>query len=247
MMRKDVYLFDTPDGGDITPDLEIRDGLETAAYLSLFGGNVKDDGREKNPFNWWGNLSENEESKIYRGTAAYLLRTIPPTPKNLRRIEDAARNDLAWFVTEEVTKDLVVTATMPKLNHVKLSVIMEGIDPLEFRSDWGKPEDEVVSASVPAPIVTMNDGVDFRGTGLPGATLILVKEDGTVIEVPIAADGTWSISPYPLEMGEKGRLYVETRSGLKSKVVIVTGVAVLLYNGDVYYDGSQEYDGIRTI
>lgn len=245
-MRKDVYLFDTPDGGDITPDLEIRDGLETAAYLSLFGGNVKDDGRETNPFNWWGNLSENEEDKIYRSTAAYLLRTVPPTPKNLRRIEDAARNDLAWFVTDDFTKTLNVSATMPKLNHVKLSVVMEGIDPLEFRSDWGKPEDETVSAAVPAPIVLINDGVNFSGTGLPNATLILVKQDGTIIEVPIAADGTWSIEPYPLEPGEKGRLYVETRSGLKSKVVIVTGVGVLLYNGDVFYDGSQDYDGIRN-
>lgn len=246
-MRQDVYLFDTPDGGDITPDLEIRDGLESAAYLSLFGGNVKDDGREKNPFNWWGNLSENEEQKIYRNRAAFLLRTIPPTPKNLRRIEDAARNDLAWFVDEDYTKELTITATMPKLNHVKLSVFMEGIDPLEFRSDWGKPEDETVSAAVPAPIVLINDGEIFSGTGLPGAKLILVKQDGTTIEVPIAADGTWSIEPYPLEPGERGRLFVETLSGLTSKVVIVIGVGVLLYNGDYLYDGSQDYDGIRNL
>jgi len=38
-MTKDVYLFDTPDGGDVTQDLEIRDGLENSVYLSLFGAN----------------------------------------------------------------------------------------------------------------------------------------------------------------------------------------------------------------
>lgn len=246
-MRKDVYLFDTENGGDVTPDLETRDGLESAVYLSLFGGNVKDDGREQNEFQWWGNLSENEENKKYRSTAAYLLRTVPPSPKNLRRIENAAKNDLEWFLKAGFTQEIFVTATMPKLNQVKLTVAMEGIDPLEFRSDWGSPEDFVPSIAVPTPIVLVNNGENLSGTGLPNAYLIFVDSNGNTIELLIGEDGTWSISPYPLEMGQIGRIYVETRTGLTSKVVVITGVAALLYNGDVYYDGSQEYDGIRTV
>lgn len=246
-MRKDVYLFDTENGGDVTPDLETRDGLESAVYLSLFGGNVKDDGREQNEFQWWGNLSENEENKKYRSTAAYLLRTVPPSPKNLRRIENAAKNDLDWFLKAGFTQEIFVTATMPKLNQVKLTVAMEGIDPLEFRSDWGSIDNAPPSTAVPTPIVRTNDGTVISGTGLANAVLVLIKSPTEITYYDISEAGTWSISPYPLDESQQAQIFVETRTGLTSKTVIVVGVAALLYNGNVYYDGSQEYDGIRTV
>lgn len=244
-MRTDVWLFDTADGGDVTKDLEIRDGLETSVYLSIFGGNTKDDGREKNPFNWWGNIGENNPSRIYRGEAAYLLANVPPAPKNLRRIEDAASRDLAWVIAESVSETVRVEASMPNLNRVKLKIYLEGIDPLEFVSRWEDRDDETLSKLIPPPIVTINDGWDFEGTGLAGADLVFVRQNGEIIKVPIGLDGKWKIEPYPLAHGERATIYVQTKSGLASRGVVVVGVQALLYDGAVLYDGTQEFNGIR--
>ena len=245
-MNKDVYLFDTVDGGDVTRDLEIRDGLESSVYLSLFGGNVKDDGREKNPFNWWGNIGENDLSKVYRGETAHLLATVPPTPSNLRRIEDAALRDVNWIKTEKISDIIRVVAGMPKLNFVKLIVYLEGISPLEFRATWGDLTPEEDRNLVPTPSVTVNDGVELSGTGLANATLVLDRLNGEVIQVPIGKDGSWTISPYPLQPDERATIYVKTRSGLSSRGRVVIGVAPLLYDGSFNYDGSQDFDGIRN-
>lgn len=244
-MRTDVWLFDTPNGGDVTKDLEIRDGLETSVYLSLFGGNTKDDGREKNPFNWWGNMGENNPSRVYRCEAAYLLANVPPAPKNLRRIEDAAVRDLAWVIAEAVSETVRVEATMPKLNSVRLKVYLDGIDPLEFVSRWEDRDDEALSKLVPVPVVVDNDGWDFAGTGLAGAELVFVRANGEIIRVPIDASGRWRISPYPLDLDERATIYVQTRSGLASRGVVVVGVQSLLYDGAVLYDGTQEFNGTR--
>lgn len=244
MTTRDVYIFDTPDGGDLTQDLEIRDGLENSVYLSLFGGNVLDDGSQDTPFQWWGNLNENEESKKYRSQASYLLRTVPPTPNNLRRIEDAAKRDLAWMISDDVTETVSVTATMPALNTVKLTIVLNGIDPIEFRAFWDNKTEEQLSNLVQPPTVLINDGVTLSGRGMPGAELVLALSNGSVITVPISANGAWSIEPYPLYMGEIATAFVRTRSGLSSRGVKVIGVGALLYNGAVLYDGSQTYDGI---
>ncbi|MGB5733854.1 MAG: hypothetical protein WBM40_05360, partial [Thiohalocapsa sp.] len=67
----DVHLFHTSNGGDINfasddleTDLALDAGLETAAYLSMFGGNERDPGTLRNAddperadrFQWWGNI-----------------------------------------------------------------------------------------------------------------------------------------------------------------------------------------------
>lgn len=245
-MTRDVYLFDTSDGGDITKDLEIRDGLETSVYLSLFGGNAKDDGSQDNPFGWWGNIGETVEARRYVSEAAYLLRTVPPLPKNLRRIEDAAKRDLAWTLTDGVTETLAVVVTMPALNTVKMSVFLDGIDPIEFRSTWAVKTEEELSKIVPAPHVLINDGVTLSGTGSPNTTLNLALSNGTVISAPVSSSGTWIIDPYPLAKGEISTAYITVKSGLSSRGVIVIGVEALLYDGSVFYDGSQTYSGLKA-
>ncbi|MEG1884844.1 MAG: hypothetical protein RR182_01050 [Alistipes sp.] len=241
-MRSDVYLFDTRDGGDVTVDLEIRDGLESSIYLSLFGGNTKDDGRQTNVFNWWGNIDELIAARVYRSEAAFLLKTVPPTAQNLRRIEDAAKRDLAWVIDEDVSKTLQVQASMPQLNTVKLKIFLDGISPLEFQSFWGERE----APGISPPVVTENTGIVLRGTGLPGAVLRIVRADESVIEVNIDADGNWSFSPYPLNEGEIATAYVVTLSGRASRGVVVVGVGALYYDGVVYYDGIYEYDGSKA-
>lgn len=245
-MNKDVYIFDTSDGGDVTLDLEIRDGLESSFYLSIFGGNSKDDGLEKNPFTWWGNIGETIQSRIYQSETAYLLRTIPPTSKNLQRIRDAVNRDLAWVLTEGVCKTLDIQVSMPARNNVKIVINADGISPLEFQSFWGERDEGDFSILVPPPIVTINNGVILSGTGLANADLYLVLANGSVLTVPINNTGMWTISPYPLAVGEISTAYVKTKSGLASRGTIIVGVGALYYDGSVYYDGSQNYDGIET-
>jgi len=123
----DVILFQTDDGGDILIENGIAamsGGLETSAYLSMFGGNEDDDGRADNSANWWGNIDETETARQYRSETQNLLQGLPATTGNLRRIEDAAKRDLAWMITEGVASEIFVIATMPGINEILITVIV---------------------------------------------------------------------------------------------------------------------------
>lgn len=245
-MTKDVYIFDTYDGGEVTADLEIRDGLESSAYLSLFGGNIEDDGLQKSTRTWWGNLGENEEARIYRATTAHLLAVLPPTSSNLRRIEDAAKRDLAWMSDFNLSEKIQATASMPGRNQVHLKVSIEGLDPLEFRVGWGDEGLDGARPTVSPPTVAVNNAIELSGTGLPGALLVLRAAGREDQIIQIGLDGLWKLSdPYPLAFGQEATLFVRTLTGLESVSVRVVGVEILRYDGTVRYDGSQQYDGIR--
>ena len=76
----DVVLFQSLDDGEIVIEggLATMDGgLQTAVYLSLFGGNEDDDGLAQNPKTWWANLDENQPVLRYRSRLQNLLRSIP--------------------------------------------------------------------------------------------------------------------------------------------------------------------------
>lgn len=245
-MTRDVFLFDTYDGGEITQDLEIRDGLETSAYLSLFGGNVEDDGSEKSMMNWWGNLDENNQSRIYRATTAHLLSIISPTASNLRRVEDAAKRDLAWMVSDKISKKIEARASMPGRNQVHLRINIDGVDPLEFHVGWGSEGSSPNKPSLPLPQVVVNNGVEISGRGFIGARVVLSRQGKPDLIQTIPSTGTWTFSaPYPLDFGEEAEIYVQTLTDLKSPSVKVLGVEILRYDGKILYDGSQSYDGIR--
>ena len=124
----DVRLFNTDDGGEITVEngrFEMSDGLETAVYLSLFGGNEDDSGSEGDDRRqWWGNLGENEPSRQYRSETQHLLRALPLLPASLRRIEDAVKRDLGWMVPSPA-RAVDARATIPALNTVRIDVAVE--------------------------------------------------------------------------------------------------------------------------
>lgn len=123
----DVLLFQTPDNGEIEIEgglVTLTPGLDTAAYLSLFGGNWKDDGSQNNRQTWWGNLGEQDPSRGYRSETQYLLGTIPATSRNLRRVEDAATRDLQWLLDEAIASSLTVSASLIGLNRVKIEIII---------------------------------------------------------------------------------------------------------------------------
>lgn len=196
----DIYIFNKADGGDITETLSMRDGLESAVYLSLFGGNIDDDGSEKSTRNWWGNLGENDEAKVYRSTTAHVLATLPPTPTNLRRIEDAAKNDLAWLLEQGITENLDIRAGIPARNQVHLTVKIDGLDPLEFSSNQSdmlesilSDELEVVSGEDDGtsatgellPLAAFLDGDSITGRTLPNLNVIMIDEENPTAQMRV--------------------------------------------------------------
>lgn len=138
----DVYLYQTDDGGDIVVQngvAQMSGGLETSAYLSLFGGNEKDNGLDDNKYNWWGNLSETVQCRKYRSETQNLINSLPAISSNLRRIEDAAKRDLNWFLTEGVATEINVEASIPSVNNVKLviNILAEGEEySFKFIENW---------------------------------------------------------------------------------------------------------------
>lgn len=140
----DVLLFQSPDGGNITcqaGQVEMtEDGLASAAYLSLFGGNEDDTGSDGDkPKQWWGNVDEPDVQKHYRSETQALLHALPAVPENLKRIEDAAESDLAWFVERGIASSVAVEARMPGVNRIRLEVLIVVQDEefrMVFERDW---------------------------------------------------------------------------------------------------------------
>ena len=122
----DVLLSHTADDGEVTftaGQPRMTDGLETAVYVSLFGGNEDDSGLEDGDRRqWWGNLGELEPSRRYRSETQHLLRSLPITSANLRAIEDAAGRDLAWLVEGGFATLVFATARIPRINTIDLEV-----------------------------------------------------------------------------------------------------------------------------
>ena len=115
-----MKLFQTSDNGEIEVErgiVTMSGGLETAAYLSLFGGS-----------DWWGDPQQNSETET-------LLESIPTVTANLRRIEEAALRDLQWFIDDGVASSVTVSAGIPGVNKVKLEIQIDQ-DQLSFIENW---------------------------------------------------------------------------------------------------------------
>lgn len=139
MQQGDVLLFQTDDDGDINVTggiVELSGGLQTTAYLSLFGGNEDDEGGSDTALTWWANLDELEPSRQYRSETQNALQALVAIPANLRRVEDAANRDLAWMIDQKVASSISVVATMPGLNKIKLTIDIDGDLTLEFVENW---------------------------------------------------------------------------------------------------------------
>lgn len=122
----DVLLRQTNDGGEIACEnglVLMSEGLETAAFLSLFGGNEDDAGDDASRAEqWWGNLDEVEPTRTYRSETQHLMRSVPAVPRYLRRFEEAAARDLDWMVATGVAKSVSVVASIPRFERVSLAV-----------------------------------------------------------------------------------------------------------------------------
>lgn len=138
----DVLLGQTLDDGDVLLTdglLEFTPGLETAAYLSLFGGNEDDDSGPDGRRQWWGNLGETVAARTYRCETQRVLATAAPIPANLPRVVAAVRHDLAWMVSEGVASEVAVAASMPDLNRIRVDVAVNAAQQsikLQYVETW---------------------------------------------------------------------------------------------------------------
>lgn len=131
----DVLLFQTQDDGDIEVEggtVTLSGGLETAAYLSLFGGNPS--GGE-----YWGNGLDNAPARKLVSETQRLLRTAPLTTGNLARVNEAAKRDLQWMVDAGAASSVEVVASIPALDTVGLAVTISAQgeeSKFEFAENW---------------------------------------------------------------------------------------------------------------
>ena len=125
----DVLVYQTNDGGEIICEagqIAMDDGVQTAVFLSLFGGNEDDsgddDGKAKE---WWPNKTETDANKKFRSRTHYLLRSIALTSGNLQLIEDAAALDLQWMLDTKLADFVGASASIPALNWIRIDVKIE--------------------------------------------------------------------------------------------------------------------------
>lgn len=127
--KMDVLLFDTLDSGDITitnGDVAMTNGIDTATYICLFGGNSDDPGNSDTSLAWWGNADETDTDKWIRSSFQHLLTELPLTISNLRKFEDAAKQDLQTLIDVGAVEDITATASIPAVDTLKLVLDLDG-------------------------------------------------------------------------------------------------------------------------
>ena len=119
----DVLLLQTNNDGDVVyedGDLKTEKGLQTAAYLSLFGGNRDDGGFDDKTKMWWANLQEADTDYQYRSETQALLKDgAPLTSALLLRLEDASLRDLNWLITNGYATTITSEASIPAVNRLQ--------------------------------------------------------------------------------------------------------------------------------
>jgi hypothetical protein len=142
----DALLFSTEDGGEIELDennfITNDKGFETSIYLTLFGGNKKDDGApSKKKFAYWGNLLDknNPERRLISRTQN-ILEGLPATAENLLKVKEAIKLDMKWYFEESIIDNLEITTTIPVKN--KIYIELKGmknkdtIFNLKYQKNW---------------------------------------------------------------------------------------------------------------
>ena len=138
----DVLLYQINDGGEINVTgglIEMSGGLETAVYLSLFGGNEDCSGRQTCPFTWWANRSEIDPALKYISETQFLLKELPATTGNLGRIEEAVKRDTKWLIDKKAASSITISVTIPAVNSIKISVDIEAqglLSSFDFVENW---------------------------------------------------------------------------------------------------------------
>lgn len=144
----DVYIFNTAAGGNIElvggdvggsiegAAITLNNGLESAFFFSIFGGNEDDPGTGDDlSKSWWGNALEEDPDRHERSRTQYLLKSIPAVSANLVRIKQAVEFDLDWALRLGVVDELTVSVAIPRLNWISI-VIQTESQRIEYSESW---------------------------------------------------------------------------------------------------------------
>lgn len=124
----DIILYQSVDGGEITVTggiVEMDGGLQTTVYLALFGGNYGDDGSFDTNKSWWANLLDTDTALHYRSETQFLLKSIPSTSNNLRRIEAATLRDTQYLLDLSIASAVESTARIVGVNKISITMNIE--------------------------------------------------------------------------------------------------------------------------
>lgn len=120
----DILLDHTYDGGDVrivNGSFALDDGLSTAVYLSLFGGNDGDDGTDAAaPKQYWGNRLETESARRIRPEMHALIKAHPLTSGSLLRIEQAGARDLSWLAEQSLADAIAVEGSIRSSDRLEI-------------------------------------------------------------------------------------------------------------------------------
>lgn len=129
-------------------DLVFKEGLiqdcrnfDTAAALSLFGGNENDlNGKEKET--WWGNLVEGtKKDEWIHSEFKAIARALPLTSGNLKKAQAAAERDLSWIKDAGADSIKVqLSAANPERVKLRAEVWQEdkNVGQCEFETQWAE-------------------------------------------------------------------------------------------------------------
>lgn len=139
----DVLMYQSDNYGDITAEdgiIAMTSDFDTMAYLTLFGGNDDDPGGYDKSRQYWGNFSEPDMVKHYRGEFQYLLESIPATSGNLTLLQDAATRDFERaFVDTKIANSVTVTATIPAFGQISVLIEIDAYgskSQFKFTENW---------------------------------------------------------------------------------------------------------------
>ena len=129
----DLLIYSTEDGGEIQlndENLFVADhGFDSAIYLSLFGGNYKDNGSEsKKKYEYWGNkLEKNNPERKLTSRTQNVITGLPAVPSNINKVRAAMNEDLSWMVNTGIVDTIDIILTIPKRNwlHAEISGIKD--------------------------------------------------------------------------------------------------------------------------
>ncbi|MEI0477962.1 hypothetical protein R4K92_03760 [Brachyspira intermedia] len=138
----DVLLSMTNDGLDINIKnnlIECTSGFETAIYLSLFGGNEKDDSSNSNEkYTWWGNNIQSID--YYKSNTLSIITGKNANARNLQLLEKAILLDLNWIIEQNIADTIEVNCTIPNFNEleIQLKVLRDNklISKSNYKTNW---------------------------------------------------------------------------------------------------------------
>lgn len=141
----DVLVYDTDDGAEISiinglvmPD----EGFRTAVYLSLFGGNKEDTGEVINTQTWWGNKLQNTaENEKYVSRFQAFISSVPMTTKNIELAEEKIRQDLQWFIDNQIADSVDVEIKVIDKKRIEIEIVItkagQIIESGTYGMQWG--------------------------------------------------------------------------------------------------------------